>query len=83
MADLSALSSAERNEAMRRYRIIEPHLESGCSLEDIASASSVTCRTLQRWVGHYRKHGLSGLVRKSRSDHGGRRVVSEHIQKII
>jgi len=83
MADLSALSLAERNEAMRRYRIIEPHLESGCSLEDIASAASVTCRTLQRWVGHYRKHGLGGLARKSRSDHGGRRAVSEHIQKII
>lgn len=71
---LTHLSEAQRNQALQRFRVIEPHLNKHISLSTIAKQQNLTLRTLQRWVKTYREVGLSGLVRKPRHDKGQRRV---------
>jgi putative transposase len=68
---------------MSRFRLIQPYLEQKRSLESVAVDAELSFRTVQRWVSSYRKFGLVALVRKSRDDRGGRRVVSTKIKAAI
>ena len=83
MQDLSGMSEEVRELAMSRFRLIQPHLEEGHSLNLVAANANLSFRTAQRWVSQYRKFGLVALVRKSREDRGGRRVVSPKIKAAI
>jgi putative transposase len=83
MQKLSGMSEAIRELAMSRFRLIQPHLEEGRSLRLVAADASLSFRTAQRWVSKYQKLGLAALVRKSREDRGGRRVVSPKIKAAI
>ncbi|MFD2741151.1 AAA family ATPase [Sulfitobacter aestuarii] len=49
------------DEAMRRFAVLQPHLEEGVSLIAAARAADVPIRTAQRWLSHYRTDGLDGL----------------------
>jgi putative transposase len=80
MQELSGVSEAARELAMSRFRLIQPHLEKNRPLQLVAADSKLPFRTAQRWVSQYRKFGLIALVRKSRDDRGGRRVVSPKIK---
>ena len=83
MQELSGVSEAARELAMSRFRLIQAHLEQNRPLQLVAADGKLTFRTAQRWVSQYRKFGLIALVRKSRDDRGGRRVVSPKIKAAI
>ena len=61
---LAELSEGERDQALTRFRILQPFLDGQTSLTAIAQQQALTLRTLQRWVVRYRSDGLVGLARK-------------------
>jgi putative transposase len=83
MQELSRLSADDRELALSRFHLVQPHLENGSELRSVADGAGVSFRTLQRWVALYRKHGLASLVRKPRTDRGERRAVSARIREVI
>lgn len=76
------LSEAQREQALTRFTILQPHLEEGCAIHQLAEDAGVSVRTIQRWARAYREHGLSGLARKPRSDRGKHRLPNELVRLI-
>jgi putative transposase len=74
---LVQLPEDQRAEAMRRFEVLQPHLEAGVALTAAATAAGVPLRTAQRWLARYRRDGLAGLARGTRSDRGERRLPAE------
>jgi putative transposase len=72
-----------RGTALEHFRLIRPFLQEGVPLTRIAAASGLSLRTLRRWVGRYRTHGLPGLMRATRKDQGHHRVLSPQLQQAI
>lgn len=71
---------AGRALAMSRYEILAPHLHEEVPLARLAAdqgEGGPSYRTLQRWLAGYRRAGLDGLARASRSDKGLRRFPDE------
>ena len=83
MSELAELTEADRDRALARFRLLQPHLEEGVSLRVVAAEAKLPFRTAQRWVSQYRLSGLAALVRKTRGDRGARRVVSGTIKAAI
>lgn len=83
MQTLTALSEIERELALERFRLLQPHLQNGRELRSVSEGSSVSFRTLQRWVANYEREGLAGLVRKERTDVGERRTTSTRLREAI
>jgi len=81
-SDLTALSETEREQALARFRLLQPHLEGRISLRALAQTQRVTLRTLQRWLARYRQAGLSGLARQRRADRDRPRIDPE-LQRLI
>ncbi len=79
---LTALSDSEREQALNRFRILQPYLEGQQALTTIAQEQAVALRTLQRWLSRYQEDGLVGLVRKHRADKGKRQMKVE-LQHLI
>jgi putative transposase len=80
---LSTLSAAARQQAMARFQVIEPFVERGVPLPEIARHHNVALRTARRWVQHYRAGGLVALSRPRRASRGRRRRVTPNlIQRI-
>jgi putative transposase len=77
------LSEEDREVALTRFRLLEPHLQNGRELRSVATGAGVSFRTLQRWVAAYRRSGLTALVRKSRADRGERRVISPRLREAV
>jgi putative transposase len=80
---LASLSLAERERALERFRLLEPHLQDGRQLRPIADATGLSFRTLQRWVAAYRRAGLPALARKTRADSGERRGISDRLRQAV
>jgi len=76
------LSEAQREQALTRFAILQPHLEEGRAIHQLAEDAGVSERTIQRWARAYREHGLSGLARKPRSDRGKHKLPNELVQLI-
>lgn len=74
---LTGLSDEQRMEAMRRFDLIRPHFFDGIPIAEAARAGNTPLRTMQRWTARYRRDGLAGLVRSSRSDTGRRKTSSD------
>ncbi len=68
------------DEAMRRFAVLQPHLEDGISLTAAARAAGVPVRTVQRWLSRYRADGLDGLRRQSRSDQSRRKLPDARVE---
>lgn len=83
MQKFLALSEADRDTAMQRFRWLEPHLEQNRPLRLVAAEAGLAFRTAQRWVALYRSSGLASLARKTRLDHGVWKVVSEPMKRAI
>lgn len=83
MQELAAFSAADRELALERFRLLEPHLVEGRELSSLAEDAGISFRTLQRWLAAYRTFGLSALVRKSRADRGERRVLSKRLREAM
>ena len=64
---LSTLSAAARQQAMARFQIIQPFVERGVPLPEVARHHNVALRTARRWVQHYRAGGLVALSRPRRA----------------
>jgi putative transposase len=76
------LSEEERNECLERFRLLEPCIEDHLSFVFLSRETGISVSTLKRWVQRYRKYGLVGLARKSRSDRGEHRMQKE-LQHLI
>jgi putative transposase len=70
----SGLSESERDLALERFLLLRPFLEEGVPLVRVARERGLVLRTARRWVALYRRQGLAGLARKSRSDRDRRRL---------
>jgi putative transposase len=81
-SELIALSKAEREKALMRYRLLQPYLEGRRTLRQVTEQHQLAYRTAQRWVQRYRQHGLAGLGRKTRKDRG-RRYVAHEVEQLI
>lgn len=82
-AELTALTEEARRGALQRFRLLQPHLEEGRALTEIARAAGVPYATAKRWVARYRQFGLVGLARKGRADRGERRALSAELLQVI
>jgi len=78
----AALSDAERTTALERFHLLQPALEAGVPLTQLAAAEGLALRSLERWCSRYRREGLAGLVRQPRSDRGQRHLPAELVQLI-
>ncbi|REK81711.1 helix-turn-helix domain-containing protein, partial [Rhodococcus erythropolis] len=70
MTELGELTAAQREEAMRRYAVLEPHLTGGVPLARAARTAQIPERTARRWLTRYRTGGLVGLARTTRTPPG-------------
>ena len=83
MQELAELPEEAREQAMTRFRLLEPHLSHAKELRTVAVGADVCFRTLQRWVAQYRKFGLVALARRSRDDSGTHRTVSLTLKSAV
>ena len=67
---LSTLSEVARQQAMARFQIIQPCVERGVPLPEVARHHGVALRTARRWVQRYRTGGLVALSRTRRASRG-------------
>src|ERR1035438_2255493 len=74
---LAELTDAQREAAMARFVVLQPHLEWGVPLPRAAGEGGVALRTAKRWLARYRVSGLVGLARLRRTDLGRRKVPTE------
>lgn len=61
-------SEHQRDDAMRKYKIIELYLTHQEGIKEISLKSAIPQRILYRWIKSFEREGLIGLVRKTRSD---------------
>lgn len=76
------LTNEERDRAYHKYQLIEPYLNSSCSLKSISKKNNTPLRTLSSWVEKYKREGLLALARQSRKDKGVLRKLNQEIVKI-
>jgi len=81
--ELAALSEAERQLALERFRLLRPHLEEGVPLTTVSQEAGLSYRTAVRWVSLYRCFGLAALACKGRADWGKRRGLSPAMQQVV
>jgi putative transposase len=79
---LTALSEAERAQALARFQLLQPYFEGQATLPAVAQAAGIPLRTAQCWATRYRQQGLAGLVRQPRADRGQRHLPLE-LQQLI
>lgn len=77
LRSLAEAPQARRDEALRRWTVLRPHVEDGVTLAAAARAAGVPVRTAERWLARYRVGGMIGLARPPRSDRGARRFPDE------
>ena len=54
MQVLSELSESSREVALRRFHLLQLHLEQGVTLSRIAEEAGIDFRTVTRWLARYR-----------------------------
>lgn len=69
--------------ALEKFQIIQSHIESDVSLLQIAKHHDLSLSTVKRWVEAYQAHGLTGLERKTRSDKGERKLISQELEELV
>src|SRR4051794_18117002 len=79
---LTDYSEVARTTALARFQQLRPHLEDGVPLTHLARQHEVPLRTMQRWLTHYRLHGLAGLCPQPRADRTGHRFAPQLVQLV-
>ena len=74
---------SDNEQAMAKYRHLQPYIEDGIPLIQLADTNGISERTLRRWLSAYRQDGLAGLKRQNRSDRGKRRKLNKDIEVAI
>ncbi len=59
---LTALSEAQRAQALERFTIIRPALEEGVSQAQVARTSKKAPSTVRLWIKRYRAHGMRNEI---------------------
>ena len=78
----SQLTEKQRQLAMKRFAVLQPHLENGVPVAGAARHAGIPARTVERWLARYRSLGLPGLVRSVRSDAAGHRLPGDIVTLI-
>lgn len=71
------------DQAMERYRLLQPHIEDDIPLAQLVDHTGVSERTLRRWLSAYRQGGMDGLARRPRSDRGQRRKLAAELETMV
>ena len=79
---LAQLTVTAREEAVRRFGILQPHLEDAIALSEVARTGKISVRTAWRWAARYRRGGLAALAPRPREDIGRRRM-PEQLQLVV
>src|SRR5687767_8300081 len=74
---LAGLCDEQRQQAMDRLAVLRPHLDDGVPLARAARHAGIPERTAERWLSRYRRDGIAGLARSTRSDAGKPRLPPE------
>lgn len=69
---LNQFSDAQRQQVLRRWQVLAPHLQDDVPLTRAAADSGVALRTARRWLHRYQESGLAGLARTPRPVSGRR-----------
>ena len=80
---LTALSEAQRTQALERLEIIRPALEKHISQAQVARTHQLPPSTVQLWIKRYREKGLAGLANATRSDKGKSRSLPEQAITLV
>lgn len=81
---LTALTEAQRAQALERFTIIRPALEDGVSRAQVARTSKKAPSTNQLWIKLYQEKGLAGLASNvARSDKGKSRKLENTAIRLI
>ncbi|HEU5382165.1 MAG TPA: DDE-type integrase/transposase/recombinase [Ktedonobacteraceae bacterium] len=81
---LTALTEAQRAQALERFAIIRPVLEDGVSQAQVARISKNAPSTIQLWIKRYREKGLAGLATNiTRLDKGKSRKLEDAAIQLI
>src|SRR5450755_4730764 len=80
---LTALSEAQRTQALERLEIIRPALEKHISQAQVARTHQLPPSTVQLWIKRYREKGLAGLANATRSDKGKSRRLPEQAITLV
>src|SRR5713226_980298 len=80
---LTALSEAQRTQALERLEIIRPALEKHVSQAQVARTHQLPPSTVQLWIKRYREKGLAGLANATRSDKGKSRSLPEQAITLV
>jgi putative transposase len=81
---LTALSEAQRAQALERFTVIRPALEEGVTQAQVARTHHLSPSTVQLWIKRYREKGLTGLANNTtRSDKGKSRRLPEQAIRLI
>ena len=80
---LTALSEAQRAQALERFTIIRPALEKEVSQAQVARTHHLAPSTVQLWIKRYREKGLAGLANATRSDKGKSRRLPEQAIQLV
>src|SRR2546428_1839781 len=80
---LTALSEAQRAQALERFTIIRPALEKEVSQAQVARTHHFAPSTVQLWIKRYREKGLAGLANATRSDKGKSRRLPEQAIPLV
>jgi putative transposase len=81
---LTALSEAQRAQALERFTLIRPALEEGVSQAQVARTSKKAPSTVRLWIKRYREKGLAGLANNvARSDKGKSRKLEDAAIQLI
>lgn len=66
--NLADYTHYQRQEAMRKYKIIEPYIKKQQSVQVISNNKQISQRTIYSWVKSYNNQGLIGLINRRRKD---------------
>ena len=62
---ITELNKEQRQDAYKKYQLIEPYLNGTLKLNEIAKNKQIPIRTLNLWLKKYRQNRLIGVVTTS------------------
>src|SRR5438128_1049062 len=80
---ITALSEAQRTQALERWEIIRLAVEKHVSQAQVACTHHIPPSTIQLWIKRYREKGLAGLANAPRSDKGKSRNLPEQAIALV
>lgn len=80
---LTSLSEEQRALAMERFAVVRLVVEEGLPQAQVAREQHIPLRSLERWIALYRKRGLVGLARSTRTDRGTHRHLTTNQIHVI